>query len=138
MNEIRSDICETKLLECNTSTKQFKYAFANEIYECKCLDVYDGDTITVAFKPKLDTEYYQFKIRLLGINSLEIRNKNLTEKQKAIEARDFLIKKILGRIITIKCAKFDSFGRLLAYVFLDNENINDTMVSGGYAVEYMV
>jgi len=102
----------------------------------KCVDVYDGDTITVAIC--LFGKCFLFKVRLAGINTPEIRNKNLEEKKMGLDARDYVKSKILQKIINIKCGEFDKYGRLLGVVYIDGMSLNDDLIEKGYAVPYMV
>ena len=76
------------------------------------------------------------KIRLDGIDTPELRSSNKKEKQKGIEARDFLKQIIDNRIITLHCGKFDKYGRLLGTIYYNNVNINDKMISTKHAVAY--
>jgi endonuclease YncB( thermonuclease family) len=125
-----------------------KFTLDGEFKKALVIDVYDGDTITVVFKhfDKINS----WKIRLLGINTPELRpSKTLENRDKIIadakKSRDFLAGLILNKIVYINCGKFDSFGRILAYVYFSVEDlitketdksINKKMLVGGYAVEY--
>ena len=84
--------------------------------------VIDGDTIETALG----------HIRLLGINS--------PEKGEAgyEEAKDYLIERVLNQSVKLEYGKErnDKYGRILAYVFLNNENINLELVEKGYANYY--
>ena len=122
---------ELNFLNCD-NIKYFN--FDNKTFICKCIDVYDGDTITVVFY--LFNEYYKFKIRLADIDTPEIRTKDLIEKEKGILARDFLRSKILNKICKIKCKKNDKYGRILANVYLVDENINELLITKKYANYY--
>jgi micrococcal nuclease len=132
------DLLKTDLKDCTTkNTKRF--TFDGSRFLCKCIKVYDGDTITVAFKPfqiNNDENIYKYSIRLSGIDTPEIRTKNIDEKKKAIEIRDILKEKILNKFIYIQCGKFDKYGRLLGYVFYDDININEWLVNEGFANKY--
>lgn len=118
----------------NTPTFNFK----NEIHYCKVLSCYDGDTIRCAFKH--GEKYIQYSIRMLGYNCCEIRSKDETEKDKAIQARDFIREKILGKNIYLVCGKFGKYGRILGTVYMNKEDIyteqsiNKLMVDTGYGV----
>jgi endonuclease YncB( thermonuclease family) len=103
--------------------------------EARVIDVYDGDSITCIFKFK--DEYYKWKCRLLGIDTPEIRTKNIKEKEHAIKARDYLRSKILHQIVKIECFDFDKYGRLLIKV-LDHKNIDITyhLIEQGFGVHY--
>ena len=63
--------------------------FAPPITAGKVIKVYDGDTITIASKlPNSDAPIYRFSVRLLGIDSAEIKGKTFAEKEIAVKARD--------------------------------------------------
>lgn len=127
----------TNLLNCNINNTKY-YTLDGDEYVCKCIKVYDGDTITVAFIPNGLNTIYKYNIRLNGIDSPEIKSKNIDEKAKAISSRDFLHEKIYNKILNIKCGKFDKYGRLLADVYLYGEknSINDLLIQNGYGYEY--
>ena len=62
----------SELLKCDKKNTPY-YTLNGHEYICKCVSVYDGDSITVVFMPKgLDT-YYKYTIRLTGIDTPEIR-----------------------------------------------------------------
>ena len=82
--------------------------------------IIDGDTI------KANNE----SIRLLGINSPE-KGEPLSK-----EATEFLENLILNKSIKIESTKKDLYGRTLAYLFLNNENINLKIVENGFANAY--
>ena len=111
--------------------------FIPQITEGVVVKVYDGDTITiVSTLPFEDSEYYRFSIRLLGIDSAEIKGKSDAEKVLAIRARDALSSKILNHTITLRNVTTEKYGRLLANIYLDGECINNWMLENGYAIAY--
>jgi len=119
-----------------------EFTFEGKEFICKCISVYDGDTITVAFKPFGD-KIYRYNIRLSGIDTPEIRTTNLTEKTMGINVRDILWKKILNRIVVLKCGKFDKYGRILGEVYTTETNsennsksINQWLIDEGMAYTY--
>lgn len=89
-------------------------------------NVYDGDTITVTIDLGFGVNLQKQKIRLQGINAPDIQSEN---KEIALLIRDWLRDKLLGKTITIKTAKDkkEKYGRYLAVVFLEDENINDLL-----------
>jgi micrococcal nuclease len=108
--------------------------FIPQITEGVVVKVYDGDTITIiSTLPFEDSKYYRFSIRLLGIDSAEIKG---NDKAVAIRARDALSSKILNRTITLRNVATEKYGRLLANIYLDGECINDWMLKNGYAIAY--
>ncbi len=84
--------------------------------------VIDGDTIVVGDE----------SVRLLGINSPE-KGEDYYE-----EAKRFLENKILNKSVKLKFLgdKYDKYGRLLAYIYFDGENINVKLVEEGFANYY--
>lgn len=101
---------------------------------CKVVAVYDGDTITVNMF--IFGKIRQFKIRMLGYDTPEIRNKNLEEKQRGLAARDYLSDLILEKIVFVKCRGFDKYGRLLGTVYFEDICVNELMISESYGIPY--
>lgn len=92
----------------------------NEKHIAKCISVYDGDSATVAlFLNKQDERPFQFKIRLIGYDSPEIRTKDKEEKQAALECKEILSKLILNKVVYVEFAKEDDkWGRCLAKIYI--------------------
>ena len=90
--------------------------------------VVDGDTIK-----DQDSGY----IRLLGIDTPEIKGQCQLEKDKALEAKIYL-KALLDGSGEIKIIghKSDKYGRLLAHVLVDGQNVSSLMLSSGLARPY--
>ena len=84
--------------------------------------IIDGDTI----------ESNKTSIRLLGINTPE-RGELYYE-----EAKEFLEQEILNKTVNLKYGKemYDKYQRVLAYIFLDNTNINLKIIENGLANIY--
>ncbi len=104
-------------------------------YKATVTKVYDGDTITVDFDLGFGILIRKQKIRLLGINTPEVRG---PEKPQGIISRNALRQRILGKVVTIKTSrdKKGKYGRWLGEVFVEDENINQWLISEGYAKEY--
>ena len=130
-----------ELYECSQKNTPY-FSLEGREFVCKCVKVYDGDTITVALEPFDSCGFYKFRTRLSGIDTPEIKTKNADEKSQGILARDFLRGLILGKIIKIKCGEFDKYGRLLAdlYEMTDGvaakNSINDQLIEKKYAYAY--
>ena len=108
----------------------------------KVLKVVDGDTIDVDIDLGFNITYYQ-RVRLAGIDTPESRTTDKKEKELGLEVKDRLKKAIdAATTIVIKTEKPDSsekYGRILGWVFLDNNkvSINQTLIDEGYAWGYM-
>ncbi|MFH1365226.1 MAG: thermonuclease family protein [archaeon] len=85
--------------------------------------IVDGDTI------ELQTGEH---VRLLGINTPE------KGEEYYDEAKKFLEEEILNKTITLKFGKEkkDLYNRTLAYIFLGKENVNQEIISNGFANAY--
>lgn len=111
--------------------------FIPPIENGQVIKVYDGDTITIATRlPYKDSPLYRFPIRLKGIDSAEIKSKNVIEKNNAMIARDVLSELILHKTVIIKNIENEKYGRILADVYLGEICVNDWMIEKGYAVKY--
>tara|TARA_Y100000114_G_C11735948_1_gene316141 strand:+ start:966 stop:1343 length:378 start_codon:yes stop_codon:yes gene_type:complete len=117
----------------------------NKIYTYKAYvkDVYDGDTITVDIFLGFNVTMTDIKIRLIGIDTPEVRTKNLSEKEKGLATRDWLREKILDKKILLHTSKRGKFGRWLGIIWEikqdkpDFENsYNKQLINEGLAKEY--
>ncbi len=87
----------------------------------------DGDTIVL-----MDGR----RIRYIGINAPEIAHDNKKAEHYGYEAKDFNEKLVFKKRVRLEFdkKKYDQYGRLLAYVFLqDGSFVNATMIAKGYA-----
>ena len=111
--------------------------FVPPIQYGKVIKVYDGDTITIAsVLPNTTEPIYRFSIRLNGIDTPEIRGKTQEEKELAIQVRDALYEKIYGKMVELRNVGNEKYGRVLAEIYLDGENINQWLVDENFAVAY--
>ena len=100
--------------------------------------IIDGDTIDVTVDLGFNI-FHNITVRLLGINAPETRTRDLEEKAKGLEAKDFLriyMDDNKDSFMTIESSNLDSFGRSLGDVFVDGENISELMLREGHATPY--
>ncbi len=93
-------------------------------HACTLLEIVDGDTIVIRWQGR--TEH----LRLLRINTPERSEPGYEE------SAEFLRNLLEGKKIEVEFedpafARRDNYGRLLAYVFADGENVNVEMVRAG-------
>jgi endonuclease YncB( thermonuclease family) len=115
---------EIILLILFVSSGIFYYMWASSLLNISNVNVkriIDGDTI------ELDNDIH---VRLLGINTPE---KGMLNSELAVE---YLKYKIFNKTVKIQKTGNDKYGRILAYVFLDNKNINEELLKKGYAHLY--
>lgn len=95
----------------------------------------DGDTIHISMDGKDEV------VRLLGINTPETVDPRRTVECFGKEASDRMKEVASGKIVRLEYddsqSLRDTYGRLLAYVYLeDGQMLNRKMVAEGYAYEY--
>lgn len=112
-------------------------------YEAFVKDVYDGDTITVDIFLGFNVVLSNIKVRLVGIDTPEIRTKDLKEKEKGYETRDWLRERILGKKVLLHTKEKGKFGRWLGTIWELNEDkpefknsYNKQLINEGLANEY--
>jgi len=99
----------------------------NKIYEAYCTKVYDGDTIRVSMrKTSSDGITYKalVKVRLVGIDTPEVRHGKKRAQPGAYAAKSFTKASCLGKTIYLDIddeKPKDKYGRTLALVYLDQE-----------------
>jgi endonuclease YncB( thermonuclease family) len=103
----------------------------------RVIKVYDGDTITIASTiPIKDSPLYRFSVRLNGIDTPEIKGSDEIEKRVALLARDALSEKILYKDVELINVQTEKYGRLLAEVVFNGQNMNEWMITQRFAVKY--
>jgi micrococcal nuclease len=107
-------------------------------YRATVTDVYDGDTVTV----DLDLGFHVWvrgeKIRLAHIDAPELKRETQAEGKASA---DFLRDLVLNKSVIIQTIKSPSggdkqekYGRYLGVIWLDGVNVNELLVSKGYAI----
>lgn len=93
------------------------------------ISVTDGDTIRINFKG------ISTPVRLIGIDTPEVNHPSEPIQCYGKEASQKLTSLINGKIVKIErdVSETDRYGRILAYIWLNEELINETMVKDGYA-----
>ena len=97
---------------------------------------HDGDTCRVSL-PGLPDVFATMGVRLRGIDAAELRGAQCPlEKCLAVDARDALIKMVVGRNATLDDCAPDKYFRLLCDVSVDGADVGSQLLRGGYAVRY--
>jgi micrococcal nuclease len=104
-------------------------------YHARIEKIYDGDTVTRAIIELGFGVEFVVPLRLSGIDTPELRG---SEKEAGIVSRDRLIDLILGKRVIIETEKdrTGKYGRYLATIHHDGENINDLLLDEGLAKVY--
>ncbi len=103
-------------------------------YKAKIISVYDGDTVTAV----VDLGFLvskEMKLRLFGIDTPELRGE---ERPQGLIVRDILRERILNKEVIINSYKDKQgkYGRYLATILLDGEDINQWLLDNGHAKPY--
>ncbi len=98
---------------------------------------YDGDTCYVTM-PALPKTLSKMTVRILGIDTPELRGECSKEKELAMKARIFANKTFReARIIEFKDLKWDKYGgRILSNVYLDGYLYADMIINEQLARPY--
>ena len=116
----------------NDKTNTFDTVVVSEV-----VSIYDGDTFRVNIEnfPAIIGE--NMPIRVLGIDTPEIRGKCQFEKDRAKDARLFTVDKLTqARRIELVNIQRGKYFRLLAEVVVDGESLGDSLIKQGFAVQY--
>jgi micrococcal nuclease len=100
-------------------------------YRAKITEVYDGDTVTAVVDLGFNVSITE-KIRLSGLNAPEVRGE---ERPDGLISRDRLRDKILGKEVVLKTDKDKTgkYGRYIAEIYLEEENVNEWLITEGLA-----
>lgn len=123
----------------------------------RVVSIYDGDTITVVV-PILNSQYYKFNLRLMGIDTCEIKDKDEEKRKLALKARNRVFELITMRkyddithkqiedilndnvfLVWIECGMTEKYGRTLAHIKIneeDSDTIVNKLINEGLGVKY--
>ena len=112
------------------TTEEPKFDFE----KAKVIKAYDGDTITIA--AWYGDELSKFTVRINGIDTAEIKGGTPETKALAKQAKVFVSDLILNKIVDIQVLKKDKYGRLLANVSIEGQDIAKSLLDNKLAKEY--
>ena len=104
-------------------------------YKARCTSVYDGDSVTLDIDLGFNIVMHNQKIRLLGINTPEVRG---SDRLDGLIARDRLRELIEGKdiIMVSHRDKSGKYGRWLATIYANETNVNQLLIDEGLAEIY--
>ncbi len=106
----------------------------HRIVWAKVSSIYDGDTFTVVYIQ--DGVLCKRRCRCSGYDSPEIKTKNLEEKKKACEAKEFLKTKLPKYVFKLKIYGLDKYGRFLVDIKIKKKFLKDIMIEAGHGYPY--
>ena len=108
-------------------------------YQAEIVRVVDGDTVDAFVDLGFDMHSKQ-RVRLYGINTPEVRTRNLEEKKAGLAASARLNELLNANknrcVIRTSLDKKGKYGRVLGTIYVDDININEMLLSEGHAKEY--
>ena len=118
-----------------------------ELIPVKCIDVYDGDTMKIAFHlfNNQDLPIVVFSCRLDGIDTPEMKGTKGSEKELAIKARDYIRQKCLNKCVYahILSEIHEKYGRLMIWIYSEytenptfENSLNHELIELGMAHGY--
>jgi micrococcal nuclease len=104
-------------------------------YLAKNFSVYDGDTVRCDIDLGFGVWLSNQTLRLYGINTPEVRG---PERESGLLAKKWLSDRVLGKELTIVTHKDKKgkYGRWLATIYDERENLNLELIREGHAVHY--
>ena len=108
-------------------------------YNGTLVKVLDGDTIDCYIDLGFDLKIKK-RIRYMGIDTWESRTRDLDEKKKGLEAKEYT-KEMLSKNdkeFTIQSHGVGKYGRVLGEIFIEGEDksLNELLKDNGHAYEY--
>lgn len=105
-------------------------------YKAEVVSIYDGDTLLAEIEV-WQNMFIKTRIRLMGIDTPEIKGECEVEIKNALKARNRL-RELAKKQVEIVPVKEDKYGRVLAYAYDDkNRNLNDLLLNEGLARKYI-
>ena len=104
-------------------------------YPAQLIGLYDGDTVYLDIQIGPRDQLRNVKVRLSGIDTPEIRG---AERPLGLISRDRVRDRLLGQqiYITTEKDKTGKFGRYLATIWHNGENVNQWLLDEGLAEPY--
>ncbi len=104
------------------------------IPEATVVDAVDGDTVEVEFRGRV------VRVRLIGVDTPELRDPRPPIRETAQRAAQFTRSRLSGQRVGLEfdVEEHDQYGRLLAYVWVDDRLFNLELLESGYARLYTV
>jgi len=101
------------------------------------VSVYDGDTFTISVDGWPPIVGQKISVRVLGVDTPEMRDKRREIKLLAIAAKDFTSTKLkrAGKIELLNMTR-DKYFRILADVEVDGNNLGELLIEKGLAKPY--
>jgi len=102
--------------------------------------IYDGDTITIKCLKEFKCENDSLKIRIMGVDTPEIKAECRSEIILARKAKQYTVNfvRMTSDIVLTydKSNKYDRYGRLLAYISVDGQDLSESLINNNLGRRY--
>lgn len=108
-------------------------------YNAEVQRVIDGDTVDINIDLGFDVSLRNQRIRLVGIDTAEVRTTDEDQKWFGMIAKQYVIDLLKDKSIVLHSKEFKGkFGRILGdlYIVEDDKFLTTTLLEDGLAVEY--
>ena len=110
------------------------------IYRAKLDRVVDGDTVDALIDVGFDI-WVKKRIRFMGLDAWESRTRDLEEKKKGLAAKARVIELLEETsskpgYFRLKSHGVGKYGRCLGTLWIEDVDVNKTLINEGHAVEY--
>jgi len=97
------------------------------------IKVIDGDTIDVRLDGKIES------VRLIGVDTPETVHPFKPIEEYGKEASNYTKSRLQGKNVRLEydLSKRDKYGRILAYIYVDDAHFNAELIEKGYAFAYL-
>jgi micrococcal nuclease len=108
---------------------------------CRVERIIDGDTVDLFVHVGFDT-YLKRRVRLWGIDTPEVRTRDLDEKAQGIAATERLAQLIEEGntssvlVVDLESHELDKYGRVLGTIWCGGKNLNRVLLDEGHAKPY--
>jgi len=92
----------------------------------------DGDTVQA-----ITPEGTKLKVRLYGIDAPEIAKGKIPGEPFGVDARDYLASLVSQKAVRVEIRDTDRYRRMVAILWLGEQNVNLTMIAAGMAEAYV-
>lgn len=115
-----------------------KCQHSNKAFNCVIfIDNYDGDTITVDIPRVHQLLGKKISVRILGVDTPEMKSKVECERELAVKARDFIHNTlIISERIDLTNIGRDKYFRIDADVIVDGKSLGKLLIDNKLAVSY--
>ena len=119
--------------------------FEGKTRYARVVDVSDGDTVTVCTRLSYREPFYEYRLRIHGVNAPETRTRDALHKQAGKAVARWLRAHLAGKIVRVRFSDEDKFGRLCGRVvvgrvdhgrFVADHDLSERLVELRYAHRY--